>query len=125
MIAYATIGVSDLKRAYPFYQALADELEAQHFLGSLDDSFIAWVGPNHEPGIGITLPYNGEPQTVGNGMMIALAAKDPAQVDRLYDIAIAQGGSCEGKPGPRGENFYAAYFRDLDGNKLNAFVQTV
>jgi len=125
MIAYATIGVSDLKRAYPFYQALADELEAQHFLGSLDDSFIAWVGPNHEPGIGITLPYNGEPQTAGNGMMIALAAKDPAQVDRLYDIAIAQGGSCEGKPGPRGDNFYAAYFRDLDGNKLNAFVQTV
>lgn len=125
MIAYATIGVSDLKRAYPFYQALADELEAQHFLGSLDDSFIAWVGPNHEPGIGITLPYNGEPQTVGNGMMIALAAKDPAQVDRLYDIAIAQGGSSEGKPGPRGDNFYAAYFRDLDGNKLNAFVQTV
>jgi len=125
MIAYATIGVSDLKRAYPFYQALADELEAQHFLGSLDDSFIAWVGPNHEPGIGITLPYNGEPQTVGNGMMIALAAKDPAQVDRLYDIAIAQGGSCEGKPGPRGDNFYAAYFRDLDGNKLNAFVQKV
>lgn len=125
MIAYATIGVSDLKRAYPFYQALADELEAQHFLGSLDDSFIAWVGPNHEPGIGITLPYNGEPQTVGNGMMIALAANDPAQVDRLYDIAIAQGGSSEGKPGPRGDNFYAAYFRDLDGNKLNAFVQTV
>ena len=125
MIAYATIGVSELKRAYPFYQALADELEAQHFLGSLDDSFIAWVGPNHGPGIGITLPYNGEPQTVGNGMMIALAAKDPEQVDRLYDIAIAQGGSCEGKPGPRGDNFYAAYFRDLDGNKLNAFVQTV
>ena len=124
MIAYATIGVTDLKRAYPFYQALADEMGAKHFMGSLDDTFIAWEGPNHEPGIGITLPFDGEPATVGNGMMIAFAAKDPAQVYRMYEIAIAQGGSCEGKPSPRGEHFYAAYFRDLDGNKLNAFVQT-
>ena len=106
-----------------YAERLADELDAKHFLGSLDDTFIAWEGPNHEPGIGITVPFNGEPATVGNGMMIALAAKDTAQVDRLYEIALAQGGTCEGRPGPRGEHFYAAYFRDLDGNKLNAFVQ--
>jgi predicted lactoylglutathione lyase len=54
--------------------------------------------------------------------MVALEAKDQAQVDRLYAIALAQGGTCEGAPGPRGEGFYAAYFRDRDGNKLNAFV---
>ena len=41
---------------------------------------------------------------------------------RLYAIAMTHGGSDEGAPGPRGEGFYAAYFRDPDGNKLNAFV---
>ena len=55
--------------------------------------------------------------------MGGLKAKDNAQVDRLYAVALANGGTCEGPPGPRGEGgFYAAYFRDPDGNKLNAFV---
>ena len=54
--------------------------------------------------------------------MVAFEAKDKAQVDRLHAIAFAHGGSDEGAPGPRGEGFYAAYFRDPDGNKLNAFV---
>ena len=59
---------------------------------------------------------------VGNGVMVALEASDTDQVQRLYDIALAHGGSDEGAPGPRGEGFYAGYFRDPDGNKLNAFV---
>ena len=57
--------------------------------------------------------------------MVALEAKDTDQVQRLYDIALAHGGSDEGAPGPRGdEGFYAGYFRDPDGNKLNAFCMT-
>ena len=57
--------------------------------------------------------------------MVALQAKDKEQVHRIYDIALAEGGTCEGKPGPRGDDgFYAAYFRDLDGNKLNAFCMS-
>jgi predicted lactoylglutathione lyase len=59
---------------------------------------------------------------VGNGVMVAFEAKDHAHVGRIYDAAIANGGTCEGKPGPRGDGFYAGYFRDPDGNKLNAFV---
>ena len=59
---------------------------------------------------------------VGNGVMVALEAKDEAQVQRLHAIALANGGSDEGAPGPRGDGFYAGYFRDPDGNKLNAFV---
>ena len=62
------------------------------------------------------------PATVGNGVMVALQAASRDQVRRLYDIALANGGTCEGPPGPRGGPFYAAYFRDLDGNKLNAFL---
>jgi predicted lactoylglutathione lyase len=56
--------------------------------------------------------------------MIALEARDKEQVDRLHALALANGGTCEGPPGPRGDSFYAGYFRDPDGNKLNAFIMT-
>lgn len=121
MIGYVTVGTRDLKRGAPFYDALAKELDTPRMMES--DSFIAWgKAEGAAAGIGLTLPFNGEPATVGNGVMVALAARDQDQVRRLYEIAIAMGGKCEGPPGPRGEGFYAAYFRDLDGNKLNAFV---
>jgi predicted lactoylglutathione lyase len=66
-------------------------------------------------------PYDGKPATVGNGVMIALQASSKEQVDAVYKKAIELGGKDEGPPGPRGPSFYAGYFRDLDGNKLNAF----
>jgi predicted lactoylglutathione lyase len=92
------------------------------------DSFIAWGNMDGAAGIAATKPFDGEAATVGNGTMVALQAQDRAQVQRLYDIALANGGTSEGEPGPRGEPdangmvFYAAYFRDPDGNKLNAFL---
>ena len=85
------------------------------------ETFIAWGMPGGGAGIGLTKPHDGKAATVGNGVMVALEAKDKAQVDRLYNLAIENGASCEGKPGQRSEGFYAAYFRDPDGNKLNAF----
>src|SRR3546814_4375812 len=84
--------------------------------------FIAWGKPDGGAGIGLTKPFDGNAASVGNGVMVALQAKDEEQVQRLYDIALANGGTCEGPPGPRGEGFYAGYFRDPDGNKLNAFI---
>lgn len=120
MIGYVTLGSRDVQKAAPFYDALAKELDTPRMMES--DSFIAWGRPDGAAGIGLTLPFNGEPATVGNGVMVALAARDADQVRRLYEIALAHGGKCEGPPGPRGETFYAAYFRDPDGNKLNAFV---
>jgi predicted lactoylglutathione lyase len=56
--------------------------------------------------------------------MVALEASSQEQIHRLYEIALANGGTCEGPPGPRGDSFYAAYFRDPDGNKLNAFMMS-
>lgn len=53
--------------------------------------------------------------------MVALAVDSPEKVDRLYKKALELGATCEGPAGPRGEGFYAGYFRDPDGNKLNAF----
>jgi predicted lactoylglutathione lyase len=121
MIGYVTLGTNDLKKAAVFYDKLAAEMGIGRFMES--DTFIAWGSPKGGAGLGLTRPFNGKPMTVGNGAMVALAAKDKAQVDRIYKLALSLGGTDEGPPGPRGEGgFYAAYFRDPEGNKLNAFV---
>ena len=119
MIGYVTLGTKDLPRAARFYDAIAAELGAARMMEF--ERFIAWASPD-KVGIGVGAPFDGQPASVGNGVMVALEAKDKAQVQRLYDIALAHGGSDEGAPGPRGEGFYAGYFRDPDGNKLNAYV---
>ncbi|WP_295640112.1 VOC family protein [Novosphingobium sp.] len=120
MIGYVTLGTSDLARSAAFYDALAAEMGTGRMMDN--ETFIAWGTPGGGAGIGLTKPFDGQPASVGNGVMVALEAKDRAQVDRLYAIAIEQGGTDEGAPGDRGGGFYAGYFRDLDGNKLNAFV---
>ena len=122
MIGYVTLGTSDLARAAKFYDAIAAELGTGRMFEN--EQFIAWGTPGGAPGIGLTYPFDGQQASVGNGVMVALDARDAAQVDRIYALALAKGGRDEGAPGPRGEGggFYAAYFRDPDGNKLNAYV---
>jgi catechol 2,3-dioxygenase-like lactoylglutathione lyase family enzyme len=121
MIGYVTLGTNDLARAAKFYDAIAAELDTPRMMEF--DGFIAWGKPGGAAGIGLTKPFDGNAATVGNGVMVALEVKDKEQVHRLYDIALANGGTCEGPPGPRGDGgFYAGYFRDPDGNKLNAFI---
>ena len=68
-------------------------------------------------------PFDGQAASVGNGngSMVGLVVLEPAQVDRIHAKALALGGKDEGASGPRGEGFYAGYFRDPDGNKLNVF----
>ena len=122
MIGYVTVGTNDLPRAARFYDALAAEMGTGRMMEF--DSFIAWGTPGGSAGIAATAPFDGNPASVGNGMMVALEAQDQGQVQRLYDIALANGGTDEGPPGPRGDDggFYAGYFRDPDGNKLAAFI---
>ncbi len=120
MIGYVTLGTKDLAKAADFYDAIAAELDTPRMMEF--DGFIAWGKPGGGAGIGLTRPFDGNVATVGNGVMVALEAKDKEQVHRLHEIALAHGGTCEGPPGPRGEGFYAGYFRDPDGNKLNAFI---
>jgi catechol 2,3-dioxygenase-like lactoylglutathione lyase family enzyme len=120
MIGYVTLGTNDLARGAAFYDAIAGEMGVGRMMDF--ESFIAWGEPGGAAGIALTKPFDGNPASVGNGVMAALQAKDKDQVDRIYEIALANGASDEGAPGPRGEGFYAGYFRDPDGNKLNAFV---
>lgn len=120
MIGYVTLGTADLPRAAKFYDAIAAEMDTPRMMDF--ETFIAWGKADGPAGIAVTKPYDGNVPSVGNGVMVALQASDKDQVQRLYDIALANGGTDEGAPGPRGDGFYAGYFRDPDGNKLNAFV---
>ncbi len=120
MIGYVTLGVRDFARATKFYDAIAAEIGVGRMMEG--ETFIAWGVPGGGAGIGILQPFDKRPATYGNGTMVALEAKSPAQVEKIYKIALEHGGSDEGPPGDRGGGFYAAYFRDPDGNKLNAYV---
>jgi catechol 2,3-dioxygenase-like lactoylglutathione lyase family enzyme len=119
MIGYATLGTNDLPRAAAFYDQLLGSIGAKRWMEA--DTFVAWACSPDKPALGVIKPYNGKPATVGNGTMVALLMDSKDKVNALYKKAIELGGTDEGAPGPRGEGFYAAYFRDLDGNKLNAF----
>lgn len=119
MIGYVTLGSNDIPRAAAFYDALLGMLGAKRIMDF--GEFIVWSVSPKLPGLSITKPYDGKPASVGNGVMVALVMDSKEKVDAVYNKAIELGGSCEGKPGARSDNFYAAYFRDLDGNKLNAF----
>jgi catechol 2,3-dioxygenase-like lactoylglutathione lyase family enzyme len=120
MIGYVTLGTNNLERAAQFYDQLFQKIGAGRFMES--DRFIAWAVSPTQPSLGVALPFDGETATVGNGVMIALVVDSPEKVQQLHATALALGGTDEGAPGPRGTSgFYAAYFRDLDGNKLNAF----
>jgi predicted lactoylglutathione lyase len=120
MIGYVTLGTNNFEKAVAFYDALFASIDTGRFLEN--EQFVAWSKPN-EAGVSITKPFDGKPATVGNGNMVALMFNSTAEVDAFYNKAIELGATCEGKPGLRGElsGFYAGYFRDIDGNKLNAF----
>jgi catechol 2,3-dioxygenase-like lactoylglutathione lyase family enzyme len=120
MIGYVTLGTNDLPRAAKFYDAIAAEMGVGRMMEF--PTGIAWGVAGGGAGVAAMAPFDGKAANVGNGVMVALEAKDTSQVDRLYAIALEHGGSDEGAPGVRGGGFYAAYFRDPDGNKLNAFV---
>ncbi len=118
MLAYTTLGTKDLARAAAFYDVVLAEIGAKRFMDE-PGYFIAWGNSQEGAGLGITYPFDKNPATVGNGVMVALNAISREQVDRVHAKALELGGTDEGAPGQRYPGFYAAYFRDLDGNKLN------
>lgn len=122
MIGYVTLGTNDLQRAVKFYDALLGEIGAKRIMEG--DSFVAWGHAMDKPSLGVIKPFDGRPATWGNGTMVALAFDSRDKVDSFHQKAISFGALDEGAVGPRGSNFYAGYFRDLDGNKLNCFCMT-
>lgn len=120
MIGYLMVGTNDLTKACAFYDALLVEIDAKRFME--EDTFVAWSANPKQTAFCVAKPFNGQPATIGNGSMVAFAVDSTDKVHSLYAKALSLGGTDEGAPGPRGDHgFYAAYFRDLDGNKLNVF----
>lgn len=119
MVGYVTLGTNDMAASAKFYDALLGTIGAKRLMDS--ESFIAWgTGPGAAM-LSIIKPYDHKPATPGNGVMVALQVDSKEKVDALYKKALELGAKDEGAAGPRGAGFYAGYFRDLDGNKLNAF----
>ena len=119
MIGYVTLGTNDLPRAAAFYDALLAEIGARRLMDY--GRGYSYGASMDKPTLGIVKPYDTKPATVGNGVMVALGVDSREKVDRLHGKAPELGGADAGPAGPRGENFYAGYFRDLDGNKLSVF----
>lgn len=115
---YVTLGTRDMARASHFYELIAREIGVGRSVESPD--FIGWGLPGGAPGFGVALP-DAVPELQRG--MVPLQVEDPEQVQRLYEIALSNGGAGEGAPCER-NGLYAAYFRDPDGNRLNAFCIT-
>ncbi len=119
MIGYTTLGTNDIGKLAGFYDALFAVCGGTRLMDM--ETFILWGTSMEDSSLALAKPYDGNAASVGNGVMVAIRAKSADEVDALYNKAIELGGADEGAPGPRGEGFYAGYFRDLEGNKLNAF----
>jgi catechol 2,3-dioxygenase-like lactoylglutathione lyase family enzyme len=122
MYSHVTVGTADLQKAGAFYDQVLATLGIERFYAK--GSFVGY----RVPGGGrshffVTLPFDGKPASVGNGTHVAFMAANRPAVDAFHARALALGGQDEGAPGLRPHyhaNYYAAYVRDLDGNKLQA-----
>lgn len=122
MFSHVMVGVSDFDRALAFYRPVLDVLGIAF---RFEDRARSWAGWQSSPGprplFLIGRPFDGGPPQPGNGAMVAFLASTRAQVDQAHAAALAHGGRCEGPPGLRPQyhaQYYGAYFRDPDGNKL-------
>lgn len=120
MIAYTMVGTNNLEEGIAFYAKLFEGSEVKPLFKTPRGGQFFGKNPN-EPMLVVGLPYDEQPASNGNGVMVALRFETTEEVDALYEKAIAAGGADEGEPGWRLENvFYGAYFRDPDGNKICA-----
>ncbi len=122
MFSHIFISVSDFAAGHAFYAPLMKELGLRQRFFDPEHSWAAWqLQTGGRPLFIIGKPFNGAPHDAGNGQMTAFMAKDRATVERVYQAALAGGGTDEGSPGLRPHyhaNYFGAYFRDRDGNKL-------
>jgi len=121
MFSHVTIGTNDLGRAIAFYEPVLTALGIAR-VPSKFPNWTAWERPGESGRLWVGRPFNGQPASVGNGSMTAFTAPSRTAVDAAYAAAIAAGGVDEGPPGVRASyaaDYYGAYVRDLDGNKLH------
>ncbi len=120
MLHHVSVGVANFERAAKFYDAVLATLGfkrvadySPHAIGYGETYPEFWIGA----------PHDGKPMSVGNGTHLGFSARSKAQVQKFHTVALAQGASNNGEPGPRpdyGPDYYGAFVYDLDGNKIEA-----
>lgn len=118
MVGYITLGTNDRAKAKAFYDDLLSLIGANCF--EPNDRIVMWGTPG-KTFLGVAIPWDEKAASAGNGTMVALNVESKENVDKLYTRALELNGTDEGGPGMRNDNFYGAYFRDLDGNKLAVY----
>ncbi len=122
MLSHVTLGSNDLERAIAFYDALLATLGIPRQETSLEHGLVGYAAaPDATPQFWIMRPINGQPASTGNGSTVAFEAPDRRTVDAFHRAGLEAGGTCEGPPGERPHyhpDYYGAYLRDLDGDKL-------
>ena len=122
MLSHVFIGITDFTRAKAFYEAVMTELGFVLKFEEPERQWAGWIKPGvARPLFLVGVPFDGHSATAGNGQMIALLAPDRGAVDSSHAVALASGATDEGGPGLRPQyhpDYYGAYFRDPDGNKL-------
>ena len=121
MFSFITIGTNDLKNSKFFYNELLKSIDIKNVLET--DRYIGYAKNSslNKVEFYLMLPHNKKTATFGNGTMITFDIISKKDVDMFYNLALKLGATDEGLPGPRHEEHYYAYFRDLDGNKICAF----
>ena len=118
MIGYTTVGANDFEKSKAFFDAVLAPLGVARSFGM---DRIQFYGAPGAGALAVCKPYDQQTASGGNGAMVALTSPSRAVVDEVHAAALAAGAACDGQPGLRMDNFYGAYFRDLDGNKFCAF----
>jgi catechol 2,3-dioxygenase-like lactoylglutathione lyase family enzyme len=120
IFTHIVLGTNDIEKARKFYDTTLATLGIKRVMNMENASLWGKEGPEFM----VTRPANGKPASAANGGTIGFAAPDRKAVHAFHEAALAAGGTCEGPPGPRSftPTAYAAYVRDLDGNKLTAYT---
>ena len=121
MFSFVTLGTNDLKKSKKFYDLLLQSINIKNVVET--DRYIGYAKNTslNKVEFYLMIPHNKKMATFGNGTMITFSINTKKEVDSFYNLALRLGATDEGFPGPRHKEYYYAYFRDLDGNKICAF----
>ncbi len=125
MFNHVTIGARDMERMVAFYDAFLAPLNITRFMLAETGNVAGWERPGDAGRLFVGTPVDGKPASAGNGSMVAFRAPSREAVVQAYQAALAQGGADAGAPGLRpqyGPDYFGAYVRDPEGNKLHAMI---
>ncbi|AZV78565.1 VOC family protein [Parasedimentitalea marina] len=122
MLSGVCIGTNDISTATQFYDTVLATIGMHRVL--TEPREVGYAGADGRISVFLIVPFNGQPASFGNGTQFMFYAPDAAAVRAFHAAAVDCGGTDEGLPGPRSyhPDYYGAYVRGLDGNKLNVSV---